>query len=66
MEVTINDKRQQITDNETVATVIGSIYRDSRGIAVAINGKIVKKTEWNARCLNEGDDVVIIKAAYGG
>jgi sulfur carrier protein len=36
------------------------------GIAVAINGEVVTRTEWNERHLAEGDDVEIITAMQGG
>lgn len=37
-----------------------------RGIAVAINGQIVPRTEWESAAINKGDRVEIVRALPGG
>ena len=37
-----------------------------QGVAVAVNNKMVPRTEWEQYALAEGMSVVIIKAACGG
>ena len=36
------------------------------GVAVAVNGKIVKRPDWETKILHDLDNVLIINAAYGG
>ena len=36
------------------------------GVAVAVNGKVVRKADHDSRLIADGDDVIIINAAYGG
>ena len=36
------------------------------GIAVAVNQRMVPRTEWDSYILNEGDNIIIIKAVCGG
>ena len=36
------------------------------GIAVAVNQRMVPRTEWHSYVLNEGDSIIIIKAVCGG
>ena len=36
------------------------------GIAVAVNNRMVPRTEWDSYTLNEGDRILIIKAVCGG
>ena len=36
------------------------------GIAVAVNQRMVPRTEWESYTLNEGDNIIIIKAVCGG
>ena len=36
------------------------------GIAVAINQRMIPRTEWDSYTLNEGDNIIIIKAVCGG
>jgi len=63
MEITVNNKSLCVDETTAVSTVVGS---DTKGVAVAVNGKIVKKNDWDTTPLKEGDDVVVIRAAYGG
>ena len=37
-----------------------------RGVAIAVNGEIVQRTEWNKRIVSNGDDIIILKAFCGG
>ena len=36
------------------------------GIAVAVNNRMVPRTEWNSHTLQDGDKILIIKAVCGG
>lgn len=36
------------------------------GVAVAVNGKVVRKADWDATALSEGDNVTVITAVCGG
>lgn len=63
MEITVNNKSLCVDETTAVSTVVDS---DTKGVAVAVNGKIVKKNDWDTTPLKEGDDVVVIRAAYGG
>ena len=67
MKVTINDEVKDITAGKSVSELVAEIYPDKKGgIAVAVNDKIVRKLDWEAHIINEGDSIVIINAAYGG
>lgn len=37
-----------------------------KGTAIAVNGKLVRKTVWDSTLLNEGDRLTVIKIAFGG
>ena len=37
-----------------------------RGIAVALNGSVVPRTDWAATTLNPGDTIEIVRARQGG
>lgn len=63
MEIKVNNEPRTVDGGCTVADIVG---KESAGVAVAVNGKIVRKPEWDSTTLNDGDDVVVIRAAYGG
>lgn len=66
MQVKVNGKDIQIVQGTTVSQLFEILETDTRGTAIAVNGKIAKKEEWDTRELLDGDDILIIKAAYGG
>ena len=37
-----------------------------QGVAIAVQNRMVPRSEWNEKVLQEGDNLVIIKAACGG
>lgn len=55
-----------------VVTAVGSIAELhaelglQQMVAIALNNKVVPRTEWATTPLTEGDNVVIIKMACGG
>jgi sulfur carrier protein len=53
-------------DFHTVATVVRDLAIEPRGVAVAVNGEIVRRAEWSDTKLVDGDVVEIVSAAAGG
>ena len=37
-----------------------------RGIAVAMNGSLVRKTDWRSTLVEEGDEIEVLTATQGG
>ena len=65
MEVNINGKATQTTAGN-LAELATEMGLPERGVAVAVDNKMVPRTEWTATSLCEGANIVIIKAAFGG
>lgn len=66
MNIIINGKPQTFDSNISVAEMIASTYDSDKGIAVAVNNTLIPRNQWATRQLVENDEIVIIKAAYGG
>lgn len=66
MTIKVNNEPVELTDNVNVAHLIEFMKIATGGLAVACNGVIVKRENWEAHQLHPGDEVLIIKAAYGG
>jgi sulfur carrier protein len=54
-----------------VATVAAALERlgisaEAKGIAVAVNGSVVRRAEWATQPLSPGDRVEVIRAVAGG
>ena len=66
MKVQVNNKEVEIDSSSTLTQLITQLELPSQGIAVAINNKMIPRTEWERFSLQENDNLVIIKAACGG
>lgn len=68
MKLFVNQKEFN-TDSATL-TVEGLLkeiqVNTATGIAVAVNNKVVRKTDRDSTLLNDGDNVTIITAVCGG
>ena len=67
MEVILNHNKINL---ENAASLVALLHlqnlSDKKGIAVAVNNKVVPRTKWNSYILNEKDNITIIKATQGG
>ena len=65
MRLRVNDK-----EVETRATNLSLFSQEQNlpvtGIAIAVNNRMIPRTEWDSYALNEGDNILIIKAVCGG
>ena len=66
MKVLVNNKEQEVTSDTSVSTLAQSLQVPEKGIAIAVNNRMVSRTEWDGFVLKENDNIVIIKAACGG
>lgn len=66
MKITVNNKERQVADGSTMADVLAMLEIEPKGIATAVNGRLVAADGRHAATLAEGDKMVIISAFYGG
>ena len=65
MKVSINNKEVD-TDAVTLLQLTTELSFPAQGVAVAVNNRMIPRTEWADYALSEGISIVIIKAACGG
>lgn len=65
MKVNINNKSTDVsaTSLQELAT---ELSLPEKGVAVAVNNRMVTRAEWNQTAINENDNIVVIKAVCGG
>jgi sulfur carrier protein len=68
MNVTVNGESQRLRPGATVADVVVSLGHQpsGRGVAAALNGEVVRRTEWRVTEVREGDRLEILEATQGG
>ena len=65
--LTINGENRESTA-ATVAALLAeeNVPLEAKGVAVALNGALVRRTEWQGTALSAGDMVEIVKPFSGG
>jgi len=66
INIKVNNTAHQFQEASSLVTILNELEIVTNGIAVAVNQNIITKTDWNTQTLNEGDEVLIIKATQGG
>lgn len=70
MKILVNNKETILDEGANVAALAESLGISLngmvRGVAIAVNNQMIPRTSWETQELNEGDNVVVIRAACGG
>lgn len=69
MNVTLNGNEQRLPDGATVADAVSAVSEGAaakKGIAVAVNGEVVARSQWDEVVLSESDRVEVLRAVGGG
>lgn len=65
MIVMVNEKRVEVDERTTVATLLESLGLPDRGIAVALDSSVLPRSQW-ATTLSDGDRLEVVTAVQGG
>ncbi len=67
MNLTINREPARIGNSQpTVQALLEERNMPQESVAVAVNGEVLQREEWESRKLEEGDEVEIVRAVAGG
>jgi sulfur carrier protein len=66
MKVTINGAPHDLADSTSLATAVSLLTTAATGVAAAVNGAVVRRSDWESTGLAGGDNVEVITAVQGG
>lgn len=67
MNIFFNSEVQEIPDSSILSQLLEiKELADKKGIAVAVNGSVIPRSQWVETFLQNNDAVLVIKAAQGG
>ena len=68
MRVVVNGESRELPDDATVAQAVSvtGAAEAERGVAVAVEGEVVPRGQWEGRVLAEGESVEVVHAVQGG
>jgi sulfur carrier protein len=64
--ITVNGVARELDHDSTVEAVVREVTTPRAGLAVARNGEVVPRAEWERTRLADGDRVEILAATAGG
>ena len=64
--IKINGSETNIAQDTSIMELLKTVNRSDKGIAVAVNQKVVSKQNWGNTFLQANDDILIIEATQGG
>ena len=66
--VMINGQQRRLPDGATVERAVRAAGAPDggRGVAVAVDGEVVPRGEWQRRRLREGERIEVLNAVQGG
>lgn len=66
MKVILNGAPRDLADGTSLATAVSKLTASATGVAAAVNGAVVHRTDWESTGLADGDSVEVITAVQGG
>lgn len=68
MRIELNGHEREVGDGASVVDLVGTLLAASgaRGVAVAVDGEVVPRSEWDRTSVREGQRVEVLRAAQGG
>lgn len=66
MKITINGKIHNTSENTLLSNLLQELNMASRALAVAINSKIIPRSQFDVTVLQEEDSVELVQAVGGG
>ncbi|PKF61710.1 thiamine biosynthesis protein ThiS [Psychromonas sp. psych-6C06] len=66
MKVNVNEKLIELDENCNIEQLLATLESPLKGSAVAVNQKIISRSEWATFTLQENDQVSLFQAIAGG
>jgi thiazole synthase len=68
MKIELNGEPREVAEGATLADAVreSGAEQDGRGVAVALDGEVVPRAEWEVTALSEGHSVEVLAAIQGG
>jgi sulfur carrier protein len=66
MTIVLNGDELHLDDDTTVGALVDARASDRRGIAVAVDGEVIARDDWDDTPLSDGARVEVVGAVQGG
>ena len=66
IRVTINGEGQELSGATPLTEYVSTLGVNPKMIAIAYNGEVLRRDEWDEVTLSEGDTLEVVRAVGGG
>jgi sulfur carrier protein len=66
VQLTINGEPHTAGGALSLAAAVARLTSAPTGVAAAVNGEVVRRADWDATLLDDGDQVEVLTAVQGG
>ena len=66
MKITVNENIVQLDENCNIEQLLSLLESPLKGSAIAVNQKIISRSEWGSYQLQKNDQVSLFQAIAGG
>ena len=66
MNITLNGKPRELDAETPIPQLIATLNVKPEQVAIAINGQVVRRVDWPAITVQDGDTVEVVRAVGGG
>jgi sulfur carrier protein len=64
--IVVNGEARELAPGTTVGALVADLGMPPRGVAVALDGEVVRRGEWDALTVPDGARVEVLTAMQGG
>ena len=66
MHIMINGQKKEIFAAQNLREIVGQFSSNPAALIAEVNGTIVKKAQWDAVSVNDGDTIELVSFVGGG
>ena len=66
MKVQVNNKEVELTTGNTISALAAQLDLPPQGVAIALNNRMIPRSQWEEQDIQHGESRVIINAECGG
>ncbi len=66
MQININQDSYPLITPMSLTELLAQLSLSSKGMAIAVNGKVISRTDWPQQQLQDGDQLSMFRVIAGG
>ena len=66
MKIQVNEQALEVSENTNIEQLLLQLEKPLVGSAVAVNQKVITRSQWESYIISEGDNISLFQAIAGG